>query len=334
MNKGNIYYIMIGATGDLQQEVSACREMMNRWNDLNSFDTKSVILPFHWSTSVYPNIGHSPQDVINNQIVKDSDALICILKNRIGSPTPDYESGCIEEIELHRKSGKTVMLFFINDENHPHDDQDSRLIEYKKRFGAQALYVETTPSNIKNVIFDKLSLLMHKINSQPSVIADLLKPIRETQDDAITLIKKYVQSSELYYYDKSCLENINNLIVHEETTEDSINYDRGFSDNEFKQIMMLASKFGLSIFDFDLIRRDNYDIIFYKKAPKYYVQVMRYSLSRQGWRDFSFDFFLSGEKSDKSHLYLTCGDLQDVLQLFKYWFITLREFNDTALINP
>lgn len=324
---------MIGATGDLQHEVATCREAMNRWNNLNSFDTKSVILPFHWSTSVYPNIGHSPQDVINNQIVKDSDALICILKNRIGSPTPDYESGCIEEIELHRKSGKTVMLFFINDENHPHDDQYSRLIEYKKKFGTQALYVETTPSNIKDVIFDKLSLLMHKINSQPSVIADLLKPVRDTQDDAITLIKKYVVSSEHAYYDESCPCNIDDMLIHEETTKDSTYYSRGFSDNEYKHIMKLAIKFGHSPLDFNLIRRDNQDVITYKKASKYFVQVMRYSLSREGWRDFSFDFFLRGVKSDKSHLYLTCEDFQEVLQLFKYWFITLREFNDGALFN-
>jgi hypothetical protein len=65
-----------------------------------------------WDTDATPELGDTPQGVINRQLVGRSDLLIAIFWTRLGSPTESAISGTVEEIEEHIKSGKPVMLYF------------------------------------------------------------------------------------------------------------------------------------------------------------------------------------------------------------------------------
>ena len=56
--------------------------------------------------------GDRPQAILNKQIAEQGDFLIGIFGNRLGTPTGDSKSGTIEEIEIFRRSGKHVALYF------------------------------------------------------------------------------------------------------------------------------------------------------------------------------------------------------------------------------
>ena len=114
MFPANVYKIMIGAPSDIEEEVSIAMNIIHHWNDINAEKQKTVLLPLHWSISSYPAIGMHPQKAINKQVVSKSDLLICIFGAKLGTPTNDYASGSVEEIEEHLKAGKPVMIFFKN----------------------------------------------------------------------------------------------------------------------------------------------------------------------------------------------------------------------------
>ena len=80
---------------------------------MNSEIQKVICLPLHWSISSYPEVGKHPQKIINNQVVSKSDLLICVFGSKLGTPTEDYASGSVEEVEEHIKAGKPVMIFFL-----------------------------------------------------------------------------------------------------------------------------------------------------------------------------------------------------------------------------
>ena len=144
MFQGKIYKIMIGAPSDIKEEVEIAINVINHWNYLNSETHKIVCMPLHWSISSYPEVGKHPQTIINKQVVSKSDLLICVFGCRIGTPTNDYVSGSVEEIEEHLKAGKPVMIFFkqrINLEN-VDEEQLLKLKKYKNQLKNTALWTE------------------------------------------------------------------------------------------------------------------------------------------------------------------------------------------------
>ncbi len=46
------------------------------------------------------------------RVLRDCDLLVGVFWTRIGTPTGDYPSGTVEEIEEHLKSDKPAMLYF------------------------------------------------------------------------------------------------------------------------------------------------------------------------------------------------------------------------------
>jgi hypothetical protein len=91
----NVYNVMIASPGDVAKEKQLAREVVLKWNDLHSKQTKIVLLTISWETHSSPELGDRPQAIINKQVLKDADLLIGIFWTRIGTPTGKAESGTL-----------------------------------------------------------------------------------------------------------------------------------------------------------------------------------------------------------------------------------------------
>ena len=178
MFQADVYKIMIGAPSDIIEEVDIAINVINHWNYLNSESQKVVCLPLHWSISSYPEVGRHPQKVINNQVVSKSDLLICVFGSKLGTPTEDYASGSVEEIEEHIKKGKPVMIFFkrVLDINNCDIEQLTRLREFKESIGDKTLYVDyNDATDFGKILTDKLILCINSIFIKDKVVINGLE---------------------------------------------------------------------------------------------------------------------------------------------------------------
>jgi hypothetical protein len=53
-----------------------------------------------WENDARPSVGTDGQDVINRQLCDRADLGVVLIHDRIGSPTPRYPSGTVEEAEI------------------------------------------------------------------------------------------------------------------------------------------------------------------------------------------------------------------------------------------
>jgi hypothetical protein len=107
-----VFNVMIASPGDVASERSIVRDVVYEWNAVHSKSRNIVLLPIGWESHSSPEMGASPQDIINDQILDKCDLLVGVFWTRIGMQTTEYASGTVEEIEKHIKSGKPAMLYF------------------------------------------------------------------------------------------------------------------------------------------------------------------------------------------------------------------------------
>lgn len=107
-----VFNVMIASPGDVASERSIIREVIYEWNVVHSKSRNIVLLPIGWESHSSPDMGSSPQEIINDQILDKCDFLVGVFWTRIGTATNEYASGTVEEIEKHIQSGKPVMLYF------------------------------------------------------------------------------------------------------------------------------------------------------------------------------------------------------------------------------
>jgi hypothetical protein len=105
-----------------------------------------------WETHAFPGAGTDPQDVINHQLPQDYDILILMLWSRIGTPTPRYQSGTLEEFENaygrwhHDSKSIRLMTYFKTAPLSPDDinpDQLRLLQEFRKSLGERGILYST-----------------------------------------------------------------------------------------------------------------------------------------------------------------------------------------------
>lgn len=104
--------VMIASPGDVETERQVVREVLHDWNDVNAATSRVFLAPVGWGTHTAPEMGASPQKIINSRLLKDCDLLIGVFWTRLGTPTDSAESGTVEEIQEHIRSGKPAMLYF------------------------------------------------------------------------------------------------------------------------------------------------------------------------------------------------------------------------------
>lgn len=104
--------VMIASPGDVTEERNLIRDVIHEWNDLNSANTRCVLLPIGWESHSFPVLGGRAQEIINEQVLDKCDLLVAVFWTRLGTPTGDFDSGSVEEIQRHVDSGKPAMVYF------------------------------------------------------------------------------------------------------------------------------------------------------------------------------------------------------------------------------
>lgn len=130
----NVVRIMIASPSDVEAERDIIRDVIADWNAAHSEKERIVLIPVGWEKDVSPELGKRAQQVINDQVLKNCDALIAVFWHRFGSNTGDFDSGTLEEIERHREAGKPTMLYFSERDlpyNGVDDEQKNRVREYR-----------------------------------------------------------------------------------------------------------------------------------------------------------------------------------------------------------
>jgi hypothetical protein len=107
-----ILQILIASPGDVKDERNLLSEVISEWNYVNARERRVVLLPLRWETHASPELGASPQAIINRQVVDSCDMAVGVFWTRLGTPTDVAESGTAEEISRVGSAGKPVMLYF------------------------------------------------------------------------------------------------------------------------------------------------------------------------------------------------------------------------------
>lgn len=171
MYQANVYKVFLASPSDVLKERQISREVIQKWNELYSEHSNVVLHAVGWETHSYSSMGARAQSILNKQILKDSDFLIGIFWTRIGTPTGEHESGTLEEIREHIKSGKPAMICFSNQPvalSSIDQEQYNNLLAFKKECYEMSLVSEYEDlEQFRNLIND--SLVRRANNADPFV---------------------------------------------------------------------------------------------------------------------------------------------------------------------
>ena len=68
--ESKVFNVMIASPGDVASERTIIRDVIYEWNAVNSQRRNIVLLPVGWETHSSPEMGQSPQDIINDQVLE------------------------------------------------------------------------------------------------------------------------------------------------------------------------------------------------------------------------------------------------------------------------
>lgn len=106
-----ILNVMIASPSDVAEERQLVRDAIYEWNAIHSKQFGIMLNPIGWETHVAPQMGGRAQEIINKQILEDSDILIGIFWTRLGTSTGEYTSGTVEEITKHVEKEKLASIY-------------------------------------------------------------------------------------------------------------------------------------------------------------------------------------------------------------------------------
>ena len=159
--EAKVYRVLIASPRDVAEERDIIRNQIYRWNAIHTRDMKIVLIPVGWETDATPSLEERGQAVINRQLVDTCDLLIGTFWTRLGTPTPEAESGTVEEIERANNEGKRCIVYFSEQEISPskiEQKQYKRLQRYKAALQAKGLTDNyTNTEEFKDKVFRHIS---------------------------------------------------------------------------------------------------------------------------------------------------------------------------------
>lgn len=186
------FNVMIASPGDVASERAIVRDVIYEWNAVHSNARKIVLLPIGWESHSSPEMGASPQAIINNQVLAKCDLLIGVFWTRIGTATDDYLSGTVEEIEKHIETGKPAMLYFSSQPvamDTVDLEQIAKLKSFKESCRNRGLYESyDSHTDFKTKFYRHLQLKVNEHSLFQAAAPDVISEVVESKTRLPTLL--------------------------------------------------------------------------------------------------------------------------------------------------
>lgn len=189
-----VFNVMIASPGDVESERAIIRDVLYEWNAVHSNSRNIVLLPIGWESHSSPEMGGKPQEIINNQILDKCDFLVGVFWTRVGTPTSEYASGTVEEIEKHIESGKPAMLYFSS-QPVAIDSVDIKQVQELKKFKescqSRGLYEGyDSHSDFKEKFYRHLQLKLNEHALFKNIQSDSIDDVKESNTKLPSLSKE------------------------------------------------------------------------------------------------------------------------------------------------
>jgi hypothetical protein len=161
---------------DVEEHRKAVAAAITSWNNTIGRTLNARVDADGWEHA-RPEMGDHPQNVLNKQIVDECDFGIAIFWSRVGTKTPNHESGSAEEVERLTASGKSVMVYFSTKDipqKSLGDDQFQKLTALRKSYQERGLYVTfaDTDQLTRMVTLHLTSLVSSKLQQKEDPAGD------------------------------------------------------------------------------------------------------------------------------------------------------------------
>lgn len=135
--------VFLAAPGDVQKEREVAATILSEWNLLHGTMNGAFAELASWQTHSIPEQGDHPQEIINRQVLDDSDIVVGIFWTKFGTPTPEDGSGTEDEILRSIEQGKKVLIYFSDVAIPPSvldSGQYSKVLRFKEENSDKGLY--------------------------------------------------------------------------------------------------------------------------------------------------------------------------------------------------
>lgn len=133
------FNVLVAGPADVSSLRGVIEEEIENWNRNHGRQHAIRLEPTRWEQDTFPSMRGDGQETINEQAVNSCAAVIAVFDQRLGSRTPRFEAGTVEEIETVRRAGGDALVYFrrVDPSTIVDSDQFQRLEEFRKRFHSE-----------------------------------------------------------------------------------------------------------------------------------------------------------------------------------------------------
>lgn len=209
------YNVLLSAPSDVAQYLDNVKNAIEKFNRELMCVCGTYFVTKHWKSDTFPDTGKSAQDIINEQIVKNSDIVIALFGAKLGTPTQKYESGTIEEISQIVDMGGKAMTFFATGKLVDLKDvvpkQLEKVQDFKKNYFG--LYDDfETIEQLEDSVFNALKNLVTTLKKSDGAALKLKSYTDEELFDGLTYTKHHYLGSKFFIDTEKEIEDIINKI--------------------------------------------------------------------------------------------------------------------------
>jgi len=163
------FHVAIIGPSDTAQEVAAANAAIFKLS--SELSRQGITLASHHWSQLPPGLGE-PQGYIDQNLAwADIDFVIGFMRERLGTPVSDAESGTVHEVEIiidhHSKTGSPELLFYFQSQA---TENSSEIANFATRLRQNALTANySTPLELETLILDHLRQKVLKASAPPSM---------------------------------------------------------------------------------------------------------------------------------------------------------------------